>query len=154
LKVRKRDSEPFEHEASAEHWDADGAVRLPLREEALTARTRNVERGQVGIEKIVTEEEQSVEVPVSEERVTINRRAVDHDVAPGTTHFREATIEIPVHGEEVVVDKRTRAREEVEITKEAVTRTERVTDTVRREEAQIRDEVGNVIENVDTRNAR
>jgi uncharacterized protein (TIGR02271 family) len=148
------DSEPFEHEASVEHSDADGAVRVPLSEEQLTARTREVERGQVEVEKVVSEEEQSIDVPVSEERVTINRRAVDGDVAPGDTDFSEETIEIPVRGEEAVVGKQTRAREEVEISKEPVTRTERVTDTVRREEAQVRDEAGNVIENVDARDTR
>jgi uncharacterized protein (TIGR02271 family) len=129
--------------------DDNGTIRMPLAEEELTARTRDVDRGAVHVDKVVTEEQQTLDVPVSEDRVHVSRRVVDRDVDPGETSFQEGTIEVPVHGEEVVVDKRARVREELEITKDRVQNTKHVTDTVRREEARLRDGEG-VIEGTES----
>ena len=125
--------------------DAD-TVRVPLSEEELTANTRDVDRGAVRVEKDVVEEEQQLDVPVTEEEVHVERRTVDRDVAPGETVFEEGTIEVPVRGEEVDVEKRTRVTGEVDISKTATEQTRHVRDTVRREEAHVEDESGNVIE--------
>ncbi len=65
---------------------------------------------------------------------------------PGDTAFEEGTIEVPVYGEEVELEKRTRVREELEITKDRVQDTERVSGTVRREEVSVTDETGTVID--------
>jgi uncharacterized protein (TIGR02271 family) len=127
----------------------DESLRVELAEEELTAQTRPVERGAVQVDKVVTEEQQTLDVPVTEEQVTVNRRIVDRDVAPGETTFEEGTIEVPVHGEEVEVEKRARVREEIEIGKEQVTGTERVTDTVRREDARISDDTDSVVDDED-----
>jgi uncharacterized protein (TIGR02271 family) len=114
-------------------------VRVPVHEEELTATTRPVERGQVRVDKDVVAEERTLDVPVTEERVTVERRAVDREAAPDAAAFQEGTIEVPVRGEEVDVQKRVRVAEEVEIGKEATQRTERVADTVRREQVRVDD---------------
>ena len=129
--------------------DQTDTLRVELAEEELTARTREVERGAVHIDKVTTEEQQTIDVPVTEEQVTINRRVVDRDVAPGDATFEEGTIEVPLRGEEVEVEKRARVREEIEVGKEQVTTSERVTDTVRREEARITDDTETVVDDVD-----
>jgi uncharacterized protein (TIGR02271 family) len=132
--------------------DAD-TTRVELAEEELTAHTRPVDRGQVQVDKVVTEEEQTIDVPVTEERVTVRRRpatAADGD----QVGFADDTITVPVLGEDVVVDKQAQVREVVEIGKEQVTDTRRVTDTVRREEAQVRDEAGKVVEDTVDRGTR
>jgi uncharacterized protein (TIGR02271 family) len=116
-------------------------ISVPVHEEDLVARTREVQRGAVEVEKDVVAEEASIDVPVTEEHVEVTRRAVDRDVAPGEEAFREGTIEVPVSGEEVDVEKRTRVVGEVDIDKTAEQRTERVTDTVRREEVTVDDDV-------------
>ncbi len=122
-------------------------IDVPVREEELTATRRPVERGAVRLEKDVVEEEQTIDVPVTEERVTVQRRTVDQDVSAADADFEEGAIEVPVHGEEVVPQKRARVREDVEISKEPVERTERVSDTVRREEVRVDDQVaGGVVE--------
>jgi uncharacterized protein (TIGR02271 family) len=121
-------------------------IRVPLTEEELTASTREVERGKVQVDKVVSEQQQTLDVPVSEERVNVSRRVVDREVSPDDTTFQEGTVEVPVRGEEVEVGKRARVREELEITKDRVQDTQQVTDTVRREEAQVRDEAGNVVD--------
>lgn len=118
--------------------DAD-TVRIGLAEEELRAGTRQVERGRAEVEKVVTEEQQTIDVPVTEERLTVTRRAAtDADVDANTT-LEEGTIEVPLRGEEVVVDKQANVREVVEIGKEAVTHTERVSDTVRSEDVRVRE---------------
>jgi uncharacterized protein (TIGR02271 family) len=114
-------------------------VRVPVHEEELTATKRPVQRGQVTVDKDVVAEERTLEVPVTEERVTVTRRAVDRDAPADASAFREETFEVPVRGEEVAVEKRNRVVEEIEIGKERVGRTERVADTVRREEVRVDD---------------
>jgi uncharacterized protein (TIGR02271 family) len=119
--------------------EAGDAIRVPVHEEELTATTRPVERGAVRVEKDVVAEERTLEVPVTEERVRVTRRAVDREGAADAAAFQEGTIEVPVRGEEVDVRKRTRVAEEVEVGKEAVQSTQRVADTVRREQVTVDD---------------
>lgn len=137
---------PFDHAADTGHIEETDTIDVTLTEEELTARKREVERGQVRIDKDVISEEQTLEVPVTEERVHVSRRVVDRDVRPGDTTFEEGTIEVPVYGEEVELEKRTRVREELEITKDRVQDTERVSGTVRHEEVRVTDESGVVID--------
>ncbi len=74
----------------------------------------------------------------------ITRRAVNRDVELGEGAFEEESVDIPLRGEEVEVDKRARVREEIDISRDAVTSTERVTDAVRREEVKVEDS-GNMV---------
>jgi len=124
---------------TADTRDTD-TIRVPLSQEELTATRRDVDRGKVRVEKHVVEDEQALDVPVTEEQVHVERRTVDRDVAPGETLFQEGTIDVPVRGEEVDVEKRARVAEELEVSKQAVQRTEHVTGTVRREEAHVTDD--------------
>jgi len=117
-------------------------LRVPVHEEELTATKRAVEQGQVRITKDVVAEDRTLDVPVTEERVRVTRRTVDRDATGTDTAdaFDERTIDVPVRGEEVDVQKRVRVAEEVEVAKEAVQRTQRVGDTVRREEVRVEDQ--------------
>ena len=114
-------------------------LRVPVHEEELTAVTREREVGQVEITKGVVAEERVLEVPVTEERVRVERRRVDRDATADDTAFEAGTIEVPLRAEEVELQKRTRVSEEIEIDKEAVQRTEQVTGTVRREVVDVRE---------------
>lgn len=116
--------------------DRDDAT-VELHEEELAAKKRGVERGEVRVNKDVVAEQETLEVPVTEEEVEITRRPVDRDVEGGDRAFEEGTIEVPLRGEEVEVEKRARVAEEIDIDKTARTRTERVSDTVRHEEVDI-----------------
>lgn len=132
------DTERVDRAASAAGTDH---VSVPVHEEEIVASTRGVDRGTVQVNKDVVTEEESIDVPVTEEHVEVTRRSADRDVAPGEDAFQEGTIEVPVSGEEVDVEKRTRVVGEVDIDKTAEQRTERVTDTVRREEVTVDDDV-------------
>ncbi len=115
-------------------------IRVPVHEEEVTATTRQRQVGEVGVEKRVVAEERTIEVPVTEERARVRRRAVDRPVGAGdTTVFEEGTIAVPIQGEEVRLQKTTRVTEEVKVGKEAVQRTEQATGTVRREEVRVRE---------------
>jgi len=113
----------------------DEEIRIPVMEEELTATVRQQEAGAVRIEKDVIEEERTLEVPVTEERIRVERRVVDRaTTAADAGAFEETVIEVPLRSETVDVQKQARVAEEVVVSKEAVQRTERVADTVRKEE--------------------
>src|SRR5215203_2065661 len=114
---------------------SDEEIRVPVMEEELTATVRGQEAGAVRIEKDVVTEQRTLDVPVTEERVRVERRVVDRPVtAADASAFEETVIDVPLRSETVDVQKQARVAEEVIVGKEAVQRTERVTDTVRREE--------------------
>jgi uncharacterized protein (TIGR02271 family) len=119
----------------------DDEIRIPLVEEELTATVRSQEAGAVRVEKDVIAEERTLEVPVTEERLRVERRVVDRPAtAADTANFEETVIEVPLRTEAVDVVKEARVTEEVVLSKEAVQRTEQVTDTVRKEQVRIEEE--------------
>jgi uncharacterized protein (TIGR02271 family) len=121
--------------ASTGRVATDEEIRVPVMEEELTATVRAQEAGAVRIEKDVVTEQRTLDVPVTEERVRVERRVVDRPVsAADADAFEETVIDVPLRTETVDVQKQARVAEEVVVSKEAVQRTERVTDTVRKEE--------------------
>jgi uncharacterized protein (TIGR02271 family) len=124
--------------ASAAEVRTDEEIRIPVMEEELTATVRGQEAGAIRIEKDVVEEERSLDVPVTEERVRVERRVVDRPVtAADADAFEDTVIEVPLRSETVDVEKQARVAEEIVISKEAVERTERVSDTVRKEAVRV-----------------
>ena len=110
-----------------------GDIRVPVREEELVVGKRTEEEGRVHIHKDVISEQQSVDVALQQERVTVERVAFTGDPATVTDAFVERDIEVPLMGEEVVVGKQVKGVEEVVIRKDVTTEQQRVTDTVRKE---------------------
>jgi len=115
----------------------DEGRTIEVHDEELAATTREVERGAVRVSKDVVEEQQTLEVPVTEEEVEITRRRVNRDVTDADHAFEEGTIEVPLRGEEVDVEKRARVVEEIDIDKTAREHTEEVSGTVRHEEVHV-----------------
>lgn len=119
---------------------SDQDVIIPVREEELTVDKRREEVGRAAIHKDTVEEEQSVNIPVTHERVEIERVPVDEEMPTGEASaqsWQDKDIVIPVMGEEVVAEKQPRVKEELHIHKEPVTETERVSDTVRKERVNV-----------------
>jgi len=120
--------------------DTGEEIRIPVVEEELTATVRPQEAGAVRIEKNVVAEDRVLDVPVTEERVRVERRVVDRPAsAADLGAFEDHVIEVPLRTEEVDLQKQARVKEEVVVSKDAVQRTERVADTVRREEVSVDD---------------
>jgi len=114
----------------------EAGQKVQLREEQLSANKQSIETGAVGIRKEVVTEQQSIDVPVSREEVVIERRPASGQ--PSDTPIGEGeTYRIPVREEQVTVDKQPVVREEVSLGKRQVQDTQRVSDTVQREEARI-----------------
>jgi uncharacterized protein (TIGR02271 family) len=118
--------------------DAGEQVRLQEVEEELHVGKRDVERGGVRVSTYVTETPVEEQVQLREEHVTVDRRPVDRPAnREDLASFEEGTIELTEHAEEAVVQKTARVTEEVVVGKEVDTRTETISDTVRRKEVDV-----------------
>jgi uncharacterized protein (TIGR02271 family) len=117
-----------------------GQERLELREEELDVDKQRVKAGEVRLRKEVRTEQRQVDVPVTREEVVVERRPVTGDAARAATGGPIADgeeIRVPIMEEEVRVEKRPVVKEEVTLRKRQVTGTERVNETLRREEARV-----------------
>ncbi len=132
------------------NYDNQGEVALPVIEEELNVGKRVVQRGGVRVHTRVTERPVEETVNLREERVTVERHAVDRPVGDAPNAFKEGTIEITETAEVPVVSKQAHVVEEVVIGKEATERQETVRDTVKRTEVDV-SEV-DTDRNVDNRN--
>jgi uncharacterized protein (TIGR02271 family) len=143
---------------AAARIESDEEIRIPVMEEELTATVRPQEAGAVRIEKRVVAEDRVLEVPVTEERIRVERRVVDRPA--DTTDigaFEETVIDVPLRSETVDLQKQARVAEEVVVSKEAVQRSEQVSGTVRREEVFVDEDVdvdGSLIDRSAERSSR
>ncbi len=114
---------------------------LPVVEEQVRVGKRRVDRGGVRVRSYVVERPVSEDVRLRDERIDVQRRAVDRP-ASGVPEdaFRERTIEVTATGEEAVVAKDARVVEEVVVRKDDVERTETVTGTERKTQVEVEDE--------------
>lgn len=129
---------PHTHAPHEQQPEATGEMEtLQLREEQLRARTTPVETGRVQLSKDVVEEQRTLEVPVSHEEVTLERRPVSRQPSDTPIGEGDGTIRVAVHEEQVEVDKRSVVTEEISVGKRQVTETQPVSATVRREEARV-----------------
>lgn len=133
-----RSERPYTGDYTDRDLDDGGTIRL--HEEELVAQKRQVDRGEVRLEKDVTAQEQVLEVPVTEEKIRVTRRTVNQDATGADADaFQEEVIEVPIRGEEVELGKRVRVTDEIDVEKVAEQRTQRVAGTVRREEVRVDD---------------
>ncbi|HLX59610.1 MAG TPA: YsnF/AvaK domain-containing protein [Ktedonobacteraceae bacterium] len=116
--------------------DSDEVRRLKLRAEQLQVYKQPVQSGEVGIHKEVVSEQQTIDVPVSHEEVYIERRAGSGQISD-TPIGEGETLRVPVSAEQVQVNKQTVETGEVALGKRALQGTQKVTDTVRHEEARV-----------------
>lgn len=127
----------------------DNTDTLRYSEERLRADKERYQAGEVTVGKDVVIEEQSMDVPVTHEEVTIERRQVDPTRSTeGEIGASDQEISVPIHEERVNVEKEPVVYEEVDVKRREVHGTERVSDTVRREEPRIETK-GDVEEEID-----
>ncbi len=114
-------------------------ISVPIVEEQLRAGVREVEGGTARITKDVIAEQQSIDVPVQREEVYVTERAVNRPATAADMAALDRDIEVSLREQEVVTSKQAVVTGEVEIRKDVTTETQRVTDTVRREEVEVSD---------------
>jgi uncharacterized protein (TIGR02271 family) len=119
---------------------ASDDIAIPVRKEELDVTKRERQAGEVRVRKDVVEEEKVMEVPVRRERVRVERRDVNPDRPAMGASFQEETIVVPLRAEEVDVTKRAVVDEEVVIHKDEVEEQRRISETVRREDVDVRTE--------------
>ncbi|WP_426957766.1 YsnF/AvaK domain-containing protein [Muricoccus radiodurans] len=117
----------------------EGEEVIPVVEERLSIGKREVEHGRVRVRSYIVETPVNESVTLRDERVHVERRAVDLPLSAAEDAFRERTIEAVEHTEEAVVSKEARVKEELVIRKDVGQRTETVSDTVRRTEVEVDD---------------
>lgn len=113
-----------------------GEQVIPVVEEELVVGKRQVERGGVRVYSRVVSEPVSESVNLHNERVVVDRRAVDRP-ATDADFANAGPIEVRATGEEAVVGKTGRVVEEVVVGKTATDRTETVEDSVRHTEVDV-----------------
>ncbi|MFD1029952.1 YsnF/AvaK domain-containing protein [Metaplanococcus flavidus] len=123
--------------------DTTDEEKLRLHEERLNVDKEQVKTGEVNVDKHVVEEERSVDVPVERDEVYVERRPVDGDSTDTRDKgFNEnENINVPISEERINVSKNDVVSEEIVVGKRKVEDTETVRDTVRREEADIDEDV-------------
>ncbi|HZN65252.1 MAG TPA: YsnF/AvaK domain-containing protein [Tepidisphaeraceae bacterium] len=117
---------------------AGGKAVVPVVAEEIAVGKRLVERGRVRVSKVVREEEQTVEVPLTQEEVSVERVRVEQFVeSPPQVRQEGDTTIIPLVEEVVVVEKRLMLREEVRVTRTRREVHEPHTVTVREEDVKV-----------------
>ncbi len=125
----------------------DDVVDVPVMEEQLVAGTQQEEIGRVHVHKDVVSEQETLNVPVQREQVTVDRVPVNQpvDMATAQDAFKGEDIDVPVMGEEAVASKQTHEVEELRLHKQDATENQQVTGTVRREEVRVTGDDGVVV---------
>jgi uncharacterized protein (TIGR02271 family) len=138
LKGWMRDSPPDYNEYTryrTSEAPAEIETRIPVIEERMQV-SKRVAMDEATITKEPTTETKTVEVPVTHEEMTIERRPADRSTSerPSST---KTEVKIPLSKEEVQVTKEPYVKEEVVVKKEPVTETETVSDTVTSERVDV-----------------
>jgi uncharacterized protein (TIGR02271 family) len=116
---------------------AEGDSVFPVIVEELDIGKREVKTGGVRATSRVKEIPAEQEVTLREERIDVERRAVDRPLGEEGDAFRERTVEVVATSEEPVITKRARVIEEVVIHHDVKSKTETVHDTVRRTDVEV-----------------
>ena len=113
-------------------------VEVPLTEEELKVGKRTVSAGQVRLRKIVRTEIVNQPVEVRREDVVVERIPAS-EVHGGAVNsdFKEETINVPLSREEAVVSKEAHVTGAVRVSKTAMTETQNVSDSVRKEDVEV-----------------
>lgn len=113
----------------------DPKQSIPIVEDELDVGKRQASGGGVRVKTHAEERPVEEKVDLREERVDVERRAVNRPATAGDE--QEKTIELTATTERPVVRKRARGIEEIVLSKDVRHRTETVRDTVRRTEADV-----------------
>lgn len=118
--------------------DVTGEASVTASEERLRADTRTEEAGRARLRKYTTTETETVSVPVTKEKLTVERTPVTGDaVTDAPLTDTDEVEEVTLREERPVVGKETVATEQVSIGKEEVTEQEQVSAEVRKEHVEV-----------------
>jgi uncharacterized protein (TIGR02271 family) len=122
---------------------ATGEAAVTLSEERAVVDKESREVGRARLRKYTTTETETVDVPVTKEKLVVERTPVSGEHATAPIADTDQVEEVTLREERAVVDKETVAVEEVRIGKEQVTEHEQVSAEVRKEHVDIEGDVDN-----------
>jgi uncharacterized protein (TIGR02271 family) len=125
-------------EWKAAGWNPNEQIAIPVVEEELAIGKRVVRRGGVRIYTSVTETPVEESVGLREEHVEVSRRPASRAATASDFQTSDTPIEITETAEEPVVSKQAKVVEEVVVQKAATERTEKVKETVRRKDVDVK----------------
>jgi uncharacterized protein (TIGR02271 family) len=114
----------------------DVETRIPVIEERLNV-SKRVSTDEATIRKTPMTETKTVEVPVTHEEVTIERRPASGQTRADQPVGAQTEVKVPVSREQVEVTKEPYVKEEVSVKKVPVTETKTVSDTVKSEKVDV-----------------
>ena len=145
FRISKEDLDQYQHEPPS-IWDSDSAQetttyerdtteeeRIPLSEEKLDVSKKSQEN-QARVTKKPVTESKTVEVPLTREEVSIERRPASGQTEAQSPIQSEEEITIPLKREEAQVSKKPYVKEEAVIKKKAYKDTKEITEDVTSEE--------------------
>lgn len=122
------------------HTSDNQKESIKLKEEELDINKHEEQTGKVHIQKNVTEETITVDVPVKHEDIKIEKHPASSDTPSDTTIEEGEEITIPLSEEQIDVTKRPVVKNEVTIEKETKEDTQRVSESLRKENAEVQTE--------------
>ena len=119
--------------------EAGQSTVIPVMAEQLVVGKDVVETGKIRISKSVTEHQESFNMPLNQEEVTVERVTLNQylDTPPPPVRYEGDTMIIPVLKEVAVVQKRLLLVEELRVTKRQVQKQETQQVSLRQEEVQV-----------------
>jgi uncharacterized protein (TIGR02271 family) len=126
--------------AGSKTMSGAGCDTVQAHEERLNVQKTPVEAGEVTVRKEVHTEHKTIDVPVTREEVVVERRPGSSAPVSASNIAPGQEIHIPVKEEQVNVGKQTVVAEEVSVGKRKVQDTQRVGETLRKEEIKVETE--------------
>jgi uncharacterized protein (TIGR02271 family) len=130
------DQKNFQQEESA---TSDNKITIPILEEQLTVGKKVIETARVRLSKTINESIESLEIPLTEEEIVVNRVPKNElvDVMPAASRYEGDVMIIPVLKEVAVIEKRIMLVEEIHVSKKQTEKTETREVTLRKEEIKV-----------------
>ncbi|MGV2503250.1 YsnF/AvaK domain-containing protein [Priestia megaterium] len=136
-----------EHREHEHDVPKTGEEHIELKEEQLHVDKERVQTGEVQVDKEVLHKEETVNIPVEHDEVYVERRPVSDKRANTQIIEDEESVRIPLEEEKVTVSKEPVVSEEVVVGKRRKEENEKVSETLRKEEVNIKEQGEHVTSN-------
>lgn len=129
------DQKNFQQESAT----SDNKIVIPILEEQLKVGKKLIETAHVRLSKTINESIESLEIPLKEEEIVVNRVPKNElvDVMPAASRYEGDVLIIPVLKEVAVIEKRIMLVEEIHVSKKQTEKTETHEVTIRKEEVKV-----------------
>jgi uncharacterized protein (TIGR02271 family) len=118
---------------------SDSKITIPILEEQLKVSKKLIETAHVRLSKTINESIESLEIPLKEDEIVVNRVPKNEllEVLPPASRYEGDVMIIPVLKEVAVIEKRIMLVEEIHVSKRQNERTETTKVTLRKEEVKV-----------------